>query len=82
MQMKWDWMILPGASLGLQLFFDLVAPLLLVFLFRTPRFYEGLTSEDPSMPNWMRNLWKYILGIVYIWFFSATIWHYFFSAIH
>jgi hypothetical protein len=67
--MKWDWMIIPGATFGGQMIFDLLAPLLLVFFFRTPRFYTGLASEDPSNPKWMRNLWKYALGIVYFWFF-------------
>jgi hypothetical protein len=80
--MKWDWMILPGANLGLQLLLDLFAPLLLVFLFRTPRFYTGLLSEDKSEPIGIRNLWKYILLIVYLWFFAATFWHFYPSTIH
>jgi hypothetical protein len=76
-------MILPGASFGLQLLFDLLAPLLLLLLFRRGRFYHNdLGLEDPFKPEWVRNLWKYILGITYIWFFSATIWHFILSAAH
>jgi hypothetical protein len=75
--MKWDWMILPGATLRLQLLLDLIEPLLIVFLFRTPRYYTGSVSEDSSKPKWVRNLWKYILGFTYVWFFSATIWHFY-----
>jgi hypothetical protein len=58
MWMKWDWMILPGATFGLQLLFDLLAPLLLVLFFRRGRFYRNdLGLQDPSKPGWVRNLW-------------------------
>jgi len=75
--MKWDWMILPGASLLVQLLFDLVAPLLIVLLFRINRFNSGrLLENDSSFPLWVRSLWKYLLALSYVWFFSATVWHF------
>jgi hypothetical protein len=70
--MKWDWMVFPGSSLGLQLFFDVIAPLLIVVLFRTPRYYTG----EAQGPFWQR-LWKYLLGGLYAWFFAATVWDFF-----
>jgi hypothetical protein len=76
--MKWDWMIVPGATLGPQLLLDFFAPLLLVLLFRINRFNIGfLVEDDESKPMWLRNLWKYLLGGLYLWFFSATYYHFF-----
>ena len=75
--MKWDWIIFPHATLTEQLILDFVAPALIVLFFRTPRFYDReAVGDDPSAPAWERNLWKYLLGVLYLWFFSATIWHF------
>jgi hypothetical protein len=76
--MKWDWMIAPHASLVEQLVLDALVPLLIVLLFRTRRFYTNspLVEHDPSYPHWIRNLWKYLLALLYVWFFAATIWHF------
>jgi hypothetical protein len=79
--MRWDWMIVPGASLGLQLLLDLVIPLLIAWLFSLPRYCE-VWLEDLTLPLWLKDLWKYVLVIMYVWFFSATIWHFCFSEPH
>lgn len=79
--MRWDWMVVPGATFGEQLLLDALAPLLIVLIFRINRFNEGpLLEHNPSLPGWVRNLWKYLLGALYLWFFLATIWHFKFSA--
>jgi multisubunit Na+/H+ antiporter MnhB subunit len=76
-------MIVPGATLGQQLLLDTFAPLLIVLIFRINRFNERpLLEDDPSFPRWVRNLWKYLLGALYVWFLSATLWHFGFSATH
>jgi hypothetical protein len=79
--MKWDWMIVSGATLVPQLLLDFFAPLLLVLLFRIRRFnVSPLVEDDESNPMWLRNLWKYLLGGLYLWFFSATYYHFFYKA--
>jgi hypothetical protein len=79
--MKWDWMIFQGATLVPQLLLDLFAPLLIVLLFRINRFNVGpLVEDDESNPIWLRNFWKYLLGGLYLWFFSATYYHFFYKA--
>ncbi len=75
--MEWDWMVFRGGNLGVQLLLNLTVPPLIVLLYLTPRYYTGIVEEDPSTPLWRRNLWKYVLGILYVWFFSATVWDYF-----
>jgi hypothetical protein len=78
--MKWDWMIVPGATLVPQLLLDFFAPPLLVLLFRIRRFNVGpLVEDDESKPMWLRNLWKFLLGGLYLWFFSATYYHFFYK---
>jgi hypothetical protein len=75
---RWDWMVMHGASLSPQLLLDLVAPMLIVLLFRVGRFNIGpLLEDDESNPMWLRNLWKYLLAALYVWFFSATLYDYF-----
>ena len=75
--MRWDWMVFKGNNLTLQIIFDLLMPLLMVWLFRLPRYSTAPSLEDPSNPRWQRDLWKYLLAALYLWFFAATIWHYF-----
>ena len=78
---RWDWMVMHGASLGTQIALDVTAPLLIVLLLRINRFNVGpLVEDDESNPMWLRNLWKYLLGGLYLWFFSATYYHFFYKA--
>ena len=78
---RWDWMIMHGATLGAQLALDATAPLLLVLFFRIRRFNVGpLVEDDESNPMRLRNLWKYLLGGLYLWFFSATYYHFSYKA--
>ena len=75
---RWDWMIMHGSTLGAQLVLDISAPLLIVLLFRIRRFNVGpLVEDDESNPMWLRNLWKYLLAGLYLWFFSATYYDFF-----
>lgn len=74
-------MIAPHASLVVQLVLDALVPLLIVLLFRIGRFYTGpLVENDSSNPRWVREMWKYLLAFLYVWFFAATIWHFFIAA--
>jgi hypothetical protein len=44
--MRWDWMIVPDATLGEQLLLDTLVPLFIVLIFRINRFNEGPLLED------------------------------------
>jgi hypothetical protein len=74
---RWDWMIFPGATIKEQLLLDIFVPLLIVLFYRVPKFYTMAPENDTSEPTWVRNSWKYLLVLLYLWFFSATYYHFF-----
>jgi hypothetical protein len=73
--MRWDWMILPGSHPGSQVMIDLVAPALIVLLFRVGRFHGDDRIAEPTAGE--KRFWWCVVAGLYLWFFSATIWHYF-----
>jgi hypothetical protein len=77
---RWDWMIFRGASFREQLLLDVFVPLLIVLLYRVPKFYTMAPEDDTSEPTWVRNSWKYLLVLLYVWFFSATYYHFYVAA--
>lgn len=78
---RWDWMIFPGTNLTEQLLLDLILPPLAALFMKYPKYYCMTTLNDPSEPQWYRNLPIYVMLFLYVWFFSATYYH-FFIAVH
>lgn len=79
--MKWDWMIIPGADVRIQILLDVLIPVIIVLYFQAGRYHGDDKIAKPRRPI-ERNPYSWILVCLWIWSFVATLWHVYLSRLH